>query len=168
MPRPLLCTVCAQQQEEVWPLFPTKQISSFCNPNYFFKNYLWKKLWHPQTSGWVSLYSHDVICHMSSPFKYLSNINILFIGQHFHFWKIYYEMSKNSKSWPMKRRQILEGYIKGDLKWSITSWGFTETHLEVCGCHNFFQQNISQNFKSFVQQCVSQARELKISWNSNR
>ena len=34
----------------------------------FFKNYLWKKLWHLQTSGWVFLHPHDVICHMRSPF----------------------------------------------------------------------------------------------------
>ena len=56
-----------------------------CNSNYFFKNYLWKKLWRPQTSGWISGHSHDVICHMRSPFKYPLNINLLFIGQHFHF-----------------------------------------------------------------------------------
>ena len=60
-----------------------------CNSNHFFRNYYWKKLWHPQTSGWVSGHSHDVICHMSSPFKYLSNISLFFMGQHFHFWKIY-------------------------------------------------------------------------------
>ena len=71
--------------------FPASSLhSTHCwNSNYFLKKHLWKKLWYLQTSGWVSLHPHDVISHMSSPFKYPPNISLLFIGQPSHFWEIY-------------------------------------------------------------------------------
>ena len=67
-----------------------------CNSHYFFKNYYWKKLWHLQTSGRVSLHPHDVICHMRSPFKYSTKNEDFFPSLHFRFFG---EMGKNLNFW---------------------------------------------------------------------
>ena len=68
-----------------------------CNSHYFFKNYYWKKLWHLQTSGQVSLHPHDVICHMRSPFKYSTKNEDFFPSLHFCF-SIFSEISPKNEN----------------------------------------------------------------------